>query len=144
MSDEQVHPMQKLVNAIGKAGHDTRSDYHLTLGQMIERLANVPTNLPVTFDFNGISPDVFDSYRDYYDDLALDYDERQSKTVETLLAQCRLALGSTFEGYKGGDYVMDKDTPLWAAHYGRSNGRAIMGLSILDDRVVILTKEIGI
>jgi len=142
MSDRPIHPIQKMVDALGKVAQDTRSRYHLTLGQLIEQLAEFPPQAPVTFDFNGIPPDVLDSYRGYYSDLALDYDERHSKTVKVLLEQCQSALGATFEGYKGGDYMMGEDTPLWVSHYSQSSGRAILGLSTLDDRVVILTKVV--
>ncbi len=43
-------------------------------------------------------------------------------------------LGRTLEGYKGGEFMMGRNTPLWLAEWGRC-GPAILGLS--DDGHVI-------
>lgn len=132
--------IQKAFTAMSESGRLTRSDYHLTLGGLIKQLAALPPSLPVKFDWNGEYPSRERSYRGYYSDLALDW--RESPTdVEGLLSMCQGALDSTYEGYKGGDFVMDERTPLWAAPYG-SSGRAIMGLEVVDGVAVLETKEV--
>lgn len=48
--------------------------------------------------------------------------------VEVLLVEVHSAIaGRPLQGYKGGDYVMDGDTPVWADPYGLWQGRIITG-----------------
>lgn len=48
--------------------------------------------------------------------------------VDVLLGQVAAALdGVPLQGYKGGDYVMDGETPVWADPYGMYNGRIVTG-----------------
>jgi hypothetical protein len=79
----------------------------------------------VKFDVGG-QPCREHSYRGYYSDLALDSKDEPT-TAGELLAILKRALGETYGGYKGGDFVMGADTPLWMASYG-STGRAIIAL----------------
>jgi hypothetical protein len=72
----------------------------------------------------------------------------EKPTAADLLASLKLAQGKYFIGYKGGDFTMDKTTPVWVANYGSSSGfkenehyhsQAAVGVSQRDDRVVIET-----
>ena len=56
------------------------------------------------------------SYRGYYDDLA--FEPLADVTVGSMLADARHALGSTFEGWKGGDFTMTEYTDCWLARHG--------------------------
>lgn len=56
------------------------------------------------------------SYRGYYDELA--FEPVEDTTVGEMLEAAKSALGKTFEGYKGGDYVMGEYTTVWLAWYG--------------------------
>lgn len=79
------------------------------------------------------------SYRGYYDHLALGYclddwnNEECGITVKGLVKKLRHAIGQTFEGYKGGDFTMGPQTPVWLANYGRSQGGVITGVSDYSD-----------
>ena len=57
------------------------------------------------------------SYRGYYDELAFEPDEHAR--IGDMLSAAESALGKTFQGYKGGDYVMLEMTPVHIAEYGR-------------------------
>lgn len=63
--------------------------------------------------------------------------------------------GQTVTGYKGGDYCMDRNAPLWVANYGASSGflppvdgnscQAIVGIDVrftgsIADRLRILSE----
>lgn len=61
-------------------------------------------------------------------------------TVGDMLAALDLADGETFEGYKGGAYLMDEHTFLHVAQYGDC-GRYVSGLRDIGGRVVIETAE---
>jgi len=64
------------------------------------------------------------SYRGYYEQLAFE-PIRQKQSVEDALAVIRPCLGSTFQGYKGGDFKMADYTECWFAEYGTSGGQQI-------------------
>jgi hypothetical protein len=132
--------IQKFVDGIGDAMRDERSRYHLTLGNLIAALEGFPHDAVVKLSDN---PDEYprgaDSYRGYYSDLAFK-PSPDFTTVGELLAECRGALDATFEGYKGGDYVMGTNTPLWISDYGTSSRRAIVGIQMIEGRAVLLIK----
>jgi hypothetical protein len=129
--------IQKFCDALGEAGRNTRKNYHLTLGDLAKGLADAPTPLPVVYDVGG-SPFDPGSYRGYYADLAFDSKD-SSVSAGELLAEAQGAIGKTFTGYKGGDFTMDADTPLWRANYGHC-GRAIIGMSVEADKIILHTK----
>ena len=63
------------------------------------------------------------------------------RSVADLLETANSALDNTFTGYKGGEFFMGPDTPLWIAPYG-SCGPAIVGCEISDGALILRTKEI--
>lgn len=70
-------------------------------------------------DPNLVLPDGFTnphSYRGYYDELA--FEPAQNVTVGAMLADARTALGSTYTGWKGGEYTMGSYTDCWLAVEG--------------------------
>ena len=128
------------LKAMSTMGQIQRRGYHLTLGDAIAALDAAEDGLPVEFDCGG-SPQDVSSYRGYYDDLALE-PGAQSTPVIKLRQRLHQALGETFHGYKGGEYVMDAGTPLWCAGWGRC-GRAVTGIDARGDRVILLTRELN-
>lgn len=103
----------------------------MTLGTLIDRLAELPPETEV---------DAFDepqSYRGYYCDLAFEKVDRK-RTAGDLLNMCKGAMGEVYEGYKGGDFQMGRNTPVWIAPYG-SCGQRIM--AIQDDGTLELADD---
>jgi len=137
MVDE--HPLQRMVNAISAASRRDRSRYHLTLGELIEKLEGVSPGWSVKFS-SGKGPGDADSYRGYYSDLSFEPTDRDV-TAGDLLDRAKTALNATFTGYKGGDFVMGPDTPLWTAPYGCC-GLAIVGFAADDLGVTLETKDL--
>lgn len=131
--------IQALFDAISTASRATRKDYHLTLDGLISVLAAADQSAIVQFS-DGSYPGGEHSYRGYYDDLAFS-PSAASKTVAELLKQASAARGETYEGYKGGDFVMDGDTPLWCAGYGDC-GEAIVGIVTGETGVTLVTKDL--
>lgn len=126
-----------------------RSSIQLTLGELIAQIeaAGVYDEdgkpKDVQYDFGYIYPTVLDSWRGSYAELALGYSENYPNenrvNAEQLLKDCKEAIGKTFEGYKGGDYVMDANTPVWVANYGDSSETGIVGILDKGYKLVILT-----
>lgn len=99
----------------------------LTLGELIEKMeslsgANVPNLL------------IGGSYRGYYNQFYFELGEGEISAIE-LADDCRSVIGNTYEGYKGGEYTMTENTPVWLAEYGRS-GLKIAEVS--ESRIVTL------
>jgi hypothetical protein len=133
---------QALFDGLSDAARRTRSDYHVTLGQMIERLkACQPDKVVVCSDAISEHPGSASSYRGYYSDLAFE-PTAEPITVGALLAECEAALGRPFTGYKGGEFPMEADTPLWVAPYGHSGGRAIVDVQETDGAVTLVIKQV--
>ena len=109
----------------------------ITLGALIEALRACTPTKTVVFDFCGHRPGSLDSYRGYYDHLAFDPNGNETETVEQLLARLDEANGEVYEGYKGGDFLMGDDTPMWVAEYGTSGNTCVTG--VFDGWVVVLT-----
>jgi hypothetical protein len=57
-----------------------------------------------------------------------------------VLGWLRAANGATFHGYKGGEYEMDDDTPLWVANHGNSGGTAVVGIREESWAIYIVTE----
>lgn len=89
---------------------------NMRLGEFIEALAACNPDHPILLDKGGGVGD-FVSYRGYYEDLCVT-PCAEPITVGRLLAHARECVGSKFEGYKGGEYWMTKNTLLWVAGYG--------------------------
>jgi hypothetical protein len=97
----------------------------------------------VRFDFGYFEPIDIHSYRGFYDELALSYGNKSNEVLLSgFIKMLEDAVGKTFTGWKGGDYTMTKDTPLWVANSGEANETAVVG--VIDDgfRVIIETRYI--
>jgi hypothetical protein len=94
---------------------------HLCLGTLIERLEKEDPARVVMPGFAAPH-----SHRGDYSHVA--FEIRPSATVGAMLADARSALGATYEGWKGGDYTMDKWTPV---HIVQEEGRCGEPLGLL-------------
>lgn len=112
----------------------------ITLGQLIDGLEAASSD-EVCFDFGGLAPTSIDSYRGFYEHLALGHTKEayEYKDRKALLAELHRAAESVFEGYKGGYYRMSRDTPVWVANYGESTSTAVIGVRDTGYVTMILT-----
>lgn len=120
----------------------------MLLGEMIAKLESVSQDKNIVFDFDGIRPCGLDSWRGIYAELAISWEKGGETKVADFLADCKDAVGSTFQGYKGGDFQMGKSTSLWISNYGDTDFghddyergyRAPISILETDDLVVIQT-----
>lgn len=114
----------------------------MRLGALIEALEAVPGTLPIEYA-DGRKVAGFASYLGYYNNLTLmpegEFERTQLVTVADVLDAARAARGATFTGYKGGDFTMDVQTPVWADGYGDASGTGISGVDVHDGKAVIGT-----
>lgn len=73
----------------------------MQLGELIKRLESANQEQEVKIGFHNPH-----SYRGYYSELGLC--ATSNVTVEYMLSELKSALGSTYEGWKGGDFTMDE------------------------------------
>ena len=150
--------IQKMVNIMSDMGKDIRSLYHVTLGELIDFTKDMDPGAIVHSDrpnahADGIELDFIATYRGYYSDMAFFIHEfpKGNKnsifTVGELRTRCKILLGTTLTGYKGGDYLMEEDTPLWyepSDWIGSSSQIAIINLEKdCDGNLVLVTKALG-
>lgn len=118
---------------------DAKDAGQMSLGDFVDALAACDPDKQICFDFCRLKPESLDSYRGYYDHLALGFSNGGWAKAGDVLKDAQDALGRTFTGYKGGDYVMTRDTPLWAANYGESGGSRVVGVEDRKYEVLIKT-----
>lgn len=123
--------LQALVDGMSAQWQKERAETQMTLGGFIDALEKLPPDLKI----EGLGE--LDSYRGYYSDLAFE-PSSEYKTAAKLLEECRAAMGEVFQGYKGGDYCMGRNTPLWVASYGCCGKRL---MAIADDGGLQLAED---
>lgn len=149
-----------LTNAVAASRAEAlaKSD-QLTLGELILKLEAVlqhrqmlegyepDKHCNVVFDFEYLFPTGFDSWRGIYRELALNFysnPRNAEKRVDPFklsefLKLCRETVGKTFEGYKGGEYTMSRQTPIWVANYGNSGDTALIDVVDAEYEIILIT-----
>ena len=111
-----MNQLQAMFNGISAEVRDERAGTQMTLGKLISMLSNLHPSSKV----KGFAEP--HSYRGYYSDLA--FEPEGETTVGELLKVCREeCMGQMFTGYKGGDFWMVGNTPIFIAHYGNTGPR---------------------
>ena len=118
--------------------------HQLLLGELILKLEAMPSTGGVRFDFlnagRECAPTRLMSWRGVYAELALGFDSMtEAPTVFDLIAKMQAAVGKKFEGYKGGEFRMGRQTPVWVSNYGESDDRYIVDVTHKDGRVTLVT-----
>ncbi len=131
--------LQRLINQKLDYIRKQRSLSQMTLGKFILELEKLPQDKEIE---NICNPH---SYRGYYADLAFEK-ESGTRTIASLIEQLKTeCLGKTFTGYKGGDFEMNEDAPLWIAEQGfcgeKITGVHFFYLATTQGLYGVLTKE---
>lgn len=141
--------LDRLVRAM-RAERFQRSP-QITLGELIERLEALPLTFlesdgvekpkPIVFDFCGARPHHLASWRGAYAELAIvpTFEGTGPPSAVMSLAMLKDALGHTFTGYKGGEFTMDDQTPVWVARWGESGNTGVIGVRDTGYEIVIDT-----
>lgn len=84
----------------------------MKLKDLIALLEKFPADKRVAHGFGNPH-----SWRGSYDELA--FEPVDDTTVGEMLAEARSAIGQTYDGWKGGDYLMTLNTPVNIDYVGR-------------------------
>ncbi len=139
-----VNDMQVLMKAISKASRDGELRYspQVRLEKLIELLNAVDDKSKLIKFSSGHYPESTCSYRGYYSELAIVFSEDNKEiTVESFLKLLRESVNKEFIGWKGGEFVMNEETPIWAVDYEGNCGDMIIGIEDGDETITILTQE---
>lgn len=113
----------------------------------------------VVFDFTSAIPTGFSSWRGNYSELAVNYSfngygdmkgyskkegftssfEPKPFTLTEFLEMAKSCLGKSFCGWKGGDFIMGKTTPLWVDNDGDCGSTGIVGVRDEEYEIVLET-----
>jgi len=129
MDEMPIHPIQAMLDGMNAAWKKQRAQTQMTLGSLIKALEGIDPERKIV----GLGRPI--SYRGYYSDLAFKPSDKV-RAVADVLKAARDCMGEMFEGYKGGDFVMGVDTPIWSADYGDCGPR-IMGLRTDTDPITL-------
>lgn len=149
--------LQTLIdNAVKSArAEEMKTSEQLTLGELILKIESIGTKADkkydnkngfkdIKFDFENARPTGLDSYRGFYRELAIsfsfDWDSGNDFNAEWFLQELKKAVGKTYTGYKGGDFVMGKITPVWVANYGNTGRTAVIDVIDEEYNIVLVTK----
>lgn len=102
----------------------------LTLGQIIDALEKAPPFARVMFDFCDLAPTDVRSWRGDYSELALGWADLSELTAHVLLPRLKDSVGESFEGYKGGTYLMTRDTPVVVDNWGACSNTTIASVDV--------------
>ena len=123
--------------------------YQLTLGKLIDILEAAGPDRDIRFSFCRKGVVDIRSWRGDYSMLALSHTESTLPhgptrlNIRQLLEKCRDLVGRSVQGYKGGDYQMHRDTPIWVDDWGRFTETAVMNVEVTDFSVILHTIHRG-
>jgi hypothetical protein len=100
--------------------HQTKQEIgDMNISEIITELRRFSGETIVTLKYNHQEENWgdLDSYRGYYSELAVDTGDTKVDVAHVIKALDE-AVGLTFTGYKGGEYMMSGNTDLYWAEYG--------------------------
>lgn len=138
MNDKKQITLGELIDLIES------SDCYKNLKEYTKKYDREPE---VRFDFGTAFPTGASSWRGSYAELAINYklsgyDGKQFDqiTVTKFLNILKDCVGKTFEGWKGGGFMMTESTPLWVANDGNVGDTAVVGIISDEFRIIIETR----
>ena len=145
-------------NVVKAKRHDSLANSdQITLGELIlklepivvkqaDRIKEGKDEAEVQYDFEYLFPTYFDSWRGIYAELALNFidrkrgeDDTKQLKVSEFLQLCKNANGATFTGYKGGEFTMNRHTPIWVANYGNAGNTALIDVVDAGYSIILIT-----
>lgn len=128
--------MQEVLNHIVRNARlaTFASSPQLSLGQLIDKMEEVDMEDEcfITYDWAFAKPTVLDSWRGSYAELAIGYDmegDYYATCAHQFLEKLKSAVEETFTGYKGGNFTMTKNTPLWVSNYSETGNTQVVGIT---------------
>ena len=162
----QNEMIEHVISSYKKDNKETKSRYHMTIGSLIKSIRkykkeNSLIGIPVTLsstgspflgrkqansnkrnmiNFAGRGITTPHSYRGNYADLA--FTPNGNWTVKDLFNSLTSIKGTEFTGWKGGEYLMDNDTPIWISNVGECWGIAVIDVKFSPYCMELVCKQV--
>ncbi|MBO9428230.1 hypothetical protein [Sulfitobacter sp. R18_1] len=123
----------------------------LNLGELVEKAKEVASEVkaqnskadPSVYFDNETYPGDLHTWRCCYSNLAISpVPSGKGKPLSEFIEMLQDAIGTEFVGYKGGDYMMNENTPVWVADRNSADSVAILDVTLEGDQVTITTKDL--
>ena len=105
----------------------------MTIQKLIDLLCLVPSGTVFSEGFHNAH-----SYRGNYEDLGVE--PASNVTVDSMISCLEQAIGTTYRGYKGGDFTMVGVEDVYLAYKGCS-GKMIIGYCVYENCYELLYME---
>lgn len=143
-----------ITNAVKSSRNERmKTSSQLTVGELLIKLEAIPNDQKeerqVIFAFEYAFPTGLASWRGNYYELAFTFDfpkydsekgsYTQAPTLSEVISWLKDCIGKQYTGYKGGEFIMEENTPLWVANYGNSGNTGVVDISFDDYEVVLKT-----
>ena len=117
----------------------------LTIGEVLDAIKGVDDELTVLFAFGGVHPTTVDSWRGIYSEAAIgfspgDYGDPR-RTVGEFRKELNNALNSSFDGWKGGEYTYERNTPLHVDNRGCYTNTELTRVEVTEYDVILHTER---
>lgn len=76
----------------------------------------------------SLTPVGVDSYRGYYEQLAIMVEAKATMRVGSFVELLESKIDTVMEGYKGGEYNIDPMKEVWISNYGEASGSRVTGV----------------
>jgi hypothetical protein len=145
---------QEYIDSLMKAPREAtlKNSGQMRLGGLIDKLKlmidkrkdSTEEEPEIRYDFEYLFPMSFSSWRGIYAELALDfyssdYGAHQPLKLTEFYNMCLETVGKQFTGYKGGEYIMSRSTPIWIANHGNSGSTALIDVLDEDYQIILIT-----
>lgn len=114
----------------------------MILSEYIETLRALPQDIEAAYRGIYVPVGKLTSWRGAYAELTIPYADDGPHTIAQLLKDAEAAVGRMFTGYKGGEYIMTANTPVWADDYGSCHYNVPTGFSIHEGAAQLHTTNI--
>lgn len=141
--------MRNLIKAMEKEwAKDSVEKGAMTANELIYKFEEfkMMVNKPVIIEMDGdlyTSIFVADSWRGSYNLPAIEYSlNSEGHPLESVIKNLKNIDGAKVTGYKGGDFTLSGDDPIFVANYGESNNcTAIVDVVETIDYIVCIAKQ---
>lgn len=86
----------------------------LNYSEFLTAISDLDPETFIRFDFGGLIPCGYHSYRGYYEDCAIGFGQGEMLAGEYAL-ELKSMLGKPLYGWKGGEWKIHKKTSLWVS-----------------------------